>query len=83
MTNKNKPKVTMVTGNVNIMSTGLTNKLRRMSNAATTIAVRKPDTLMPGKILAKTTTAIALSNISTKVLSDLDYCIGGKNKKNC
>ena len=63
ITNKNNPNVKMVTGKVRIMSRGLINKLSKISTAATTIAVKNPDTYMPGKIFANTTTAMALSKI--------------------
>lgn len=39
MTNKNSPKVTMVTGNVNMTKTGFTTKFKRLKTTATIIAV--------------------------------------------
>lgn len=83
MTSKNNPNVTIVTGRVKIINNGFINRLRIINTAATTIAVRKPETFIPGKIFAKTTTAIAPSKISTIVFMDFDFCIGCKNKKNC
>ena len=73
ITRRKRPNVKMVTGSVNTMRIGLTNMLRTVSTAATTTAVKKPDTLIPGKIFARTTTAIALSTISTSVFCVL-FC---------
>ncbi|WP_247653777.1 hypothetical protein [Flavobacterium sp. CS20] len=64
-----------MTGKVNITNIGLTNKLSRINSAATTVAIKKLETLIPGRILAKTTTAIALSRISTSVFKDLEFLI--------
>jgi len=50
MTKRKSPKVTMVTGSVNMINMGFTNKLRTISKAATTIAVKNPETLMPGSM---------------------------------
>jgi hypothetical protein len=50
MTKRKSPKVTMVTGSVNMINMGFTNKLRTISKAATTIAVKNPETLMPGNM---------------------------------
>lgn len=75
MTNKNKPNVTMVTGSVKRIRIGFTNKFNKTRTAATTTAVTKLSTVIPGKILANTTTAIALRTISTRVLTELDCCI--------
>lgn len=75
ITNKNKPKVTMVTGRVNMIRMGLTNKFNKTRTAATTTAVRKLFTLIPGKMFASTTTAMALSIISIRVFKDLDCSI--------
>lgn len=74
ITNRNNPKVTMVTGNVKIMRIGLINKLSNIKTAATIRAVKNPETVMPGKIFASTTTAIALSISSTMVFIDFDCC---------
>ena len=71
ITNKNNPNVKMVTGNVKMMSKGFTNKLSRISTAATTIAVIKLSTNIPGSIFANTTTATALKTISKSVFNDL------------
>lgn len=40
MTNKNKPKVTMVMGNVKITKIGFTNRFKTDNTAATTTAVK-------------------------------------------
>lgn len=63
ITSKKSPKVTMVIGKVNIMKTGLTMAFKRPRTAATRIAVVKLATLTPGKKLAKTRTAMAVSRI--------------------
>ena len=67
MTKRKSPKVKMVTGKVKMIRMGFTNKFKTISTAATTIAVKKFATLMPGKMLANTTTAIALNTISINV----------------
>ena len=75
ITNKNNPKVTMVTGSVNMIRIGFTNRFNKTRTAATTIAIRKLSTEIPGKILARMTTEIALSKISMMVFKDLDSAI--------
>ncbi len=71
----------MVTGRVNMMSKGLMNKFNKISTAATMIAVKKPLTYIPGRMLAKTTTAMALSTISAKVFTEFEVSILCKIKK--
>lgn len=44
ITNKNKPNVSIVTGRVNKISKGFTNRLSKIKTAATTTAVKKPET---------------------------------------
>lgn len=84
MTSKNKPKVNRVTGRVNKIKMGLTNKFKSIRTAATTIAVTKLSTSMPGKIFASTTTAIALRTILMSVFDELDCSIIMLiYKKNC
>ncbi len=67
MARRKRPKVKMVTGKVKIIKIGFTNILRTISTAATTMAVRKFVTLIPGSIFDNTTTAIALRIISISV----------------
>ena len=47
MTNKNKPNVKMVTGNVNMTKMGFTNKFRIAKTMATIKAPRYPSTETP------------------------------------
>ena len=67
MTNRKRPKVRMVTGKVKMIKMGFTNRFKTIRTAATTTAVKKLSTLMPGRIFASTTTAIALNTISMSV----------------
>ena len=61
ITNKNKPKLSMVIGIVRITSIGFTIKRNREITTATMIAETKPSTVTPDKILARITTATAVS----------------------
>ena len=61
--NKNKPKVTIVIGNVKIIRIGLTINLSKDSNIATHSEAIKSSTYTPGRILAITITAIVVSSI--------------------
>lgn len=63
ITNKNKPNVTIVAGNVNKISNGLTNIFRIAIANATQTAVETVAISTPGKITAKTNTAIAVNTI--------------------
>lgn len=48
ITNKNKPKVTMVAGKVRKINNGLTNIFSKAITAATTTAAKNPVTATPG-----------------------------------
>ncbi len=66
------PKVTIVMGKVRITKIGFTISLRRAITMATTTAEPYPATFTPGKISAKTITAIAVKrslSISTMQFS--------------
>lgn len=63
ITSKNSPKVTIVTGNVNITKIGFTIKFRIARTSATIIAVTYPATSTPGKNLASKTTATAVNRM--------------------
>lgn len=62
-TNKNKPKVKIVTGKVKSTKIGFTNKLSKPKTIATTIEVAKLATVTPGKKLAINSTNIAVIKI--------------------
>ena len=62
ITNKNKPKVTIVIGSVNMTKIGFKMAFKMANTTATIIADRKLATSTPGKNLANTITAIAVSN---------------------
>jgi len=66
ITSKNSPKVTIVTGNVNITKIGFTIKLRTAKTIATIIAVTYPATVTPGKNFANKTTATAVNRMRIK-----------------
>lgn len=61
ITNKNKPNVNTVTGNVKSTKSGFTNKLSNPKTMATTIAVIKRSTLTPSKKLDNNVTNIAVT----------------------
>lgn len=61
ITNKNNPKVIIVIGKVRIIKIGLIIKFKIDKTTATIIAVVYESTYTPLRILARTTTAIALS----------------------
>ena len=67
ITNRNKPKVTMVAGKVKNTKSGRTNIFSSEITIATIIADTYPSTEIPGKILAKTITAKAVNKIFKKV----------------
>ena len=67
ITNKNKPKVTMVAGKVKNIKSGRTNMFNNEITIATIIADVYPATEIPGKILAKTITAKAVNKIFKNV----------------
>ncbi len=67
ITKINKPKVTIVAGNVKKIKSGLTNMFSNDITTATIIAATYPATEIPGKILAKTITAKAVNKIFKKV----------------
>jgi len=63
MTNKKRPKVTIVTGKVKMVKMGFTIKFNRLSTMATRIAVVYEAILTPGSSFAKITTAKALNKM--------------------
>lgn len=63
ITNKNKPKVTIVAGNVKKIKIGFTNIFNNEITIATIMADVYPDTETLGKIVDKTITAYAVNNI--------------------
>jgi len=73
ITNKNSPKVTIVAGNVKKIKSGRINIFNNAITTATIIAETYPATEIPGKILAKTITAKAVSKIFKKVFICLIY----------
>lgn len=62
ITNKNSPRVIIVTGRVSTTKIGFKINLKTASTTATIIAERYPDTSTPGSTYAKTITATAVSN---------------------
>lgn len=62
ITNRNKPKVTIVIGMVNTTSIGFTIKRSNAITTATMIAEIYPSTATPGSILDNNTTARAVNN---------------------
>lgn len=62
MTNKNSPKVKIVTGKVNKISKGFTNKFNNARTNATTIEVEKPSTETPPRKFESNVTRIAVTN---------------------
>ncbi len=62
ITNKNKPNVSNVAGKVKNTNKGLTNIFNNAIVKATTTAVVKLSTKIPGKILDKKITATAVNN---------------------
>lgn len=62
ITNKNKPKVTSVTGKVNKTNIGFTNKFSNPNTIATTIEVAKLSTETPSIKFAINVTKIAVTN---------------------
>jgi hypothetical protein len=70
MTNKNSPKVKIVTGKVNNINMGLTKKLSKPKTIATAIDVIKPSTATPPKKFASKVTKMAVTNnLITKFIS--------------
>ena len=65
ITSKNKPKVKMVTGKVNKIKIGFTNKFNKARTIATTIDVEKLSTETPPRKFASSVTKIAVTNILT------------------
>ena len=63
ITRRNKPKVTIVTGNVKSIRIGLTIRLRIERTTATSMAVPYPATVTPGRKLASKTTTRAVIKI--------------------
>ena len=53
ITNKKRPSVKMVAGNVSMMSSGFTIASSNDNTTATIIAVKKSTMLIPGKIYAR------------------------------
>ena len=62
ITNKNKPSVTIVAGNVKKIKSGRTNMFKTAIANATQIAVTESAISTPGKIAANTKTATAVNN---------------------
>jgi len=73
ITSKNKPKVTMVTGNVKIMSSGFMVTLNNAKTIATITALVKFTTETPGKKWAITNTATAVKTIFKMKFMDLCF----------
>ena len=67
ITKRNKPKVTIVAGNVKKINKGFTTIFSNAITTATIIAERYPDTDTPGRTVAKTTTAKAVNKIFKNV----------------
>ena len=67
ITKRNKPKVTIVAGNVKKINKGFTTIFSNAITTATIIAERDPDTDTPGRTVAKTTTAKAVNKIFKNV----------------
>lgn len=63
ITNKNRPNVIIVTGNVRIIKMGFTIAFSSPNTTATIIAVVKLSIPTPGKKFANTKTAMAVSKI--------------------
>lgn len=63
ITNKNKPNVSMVIGNVKTINMGFTVTLKIPNTTATIIALIKLVTSTPGKKYESTITAKAVNNI--------------------
>lgn len=63
MTNKNKPRVTIVIGNVRSMRIGFKMTFKSAKTMATIMAPVNPATSTPGRNFAKITTAMAVSKI--------------------
>ena len=65
MTNKNSPKVKMVTGNVKIISTGFTKRFSSPSTMATITEVQKVSTATPGsnREIIRTSIAVTIMRI--------------------
>jgi hypothetical protein len=73
ITKINKPKVTIVAGNVKKINKGLTTIFNKAITTATIIAEKYPDTVTPGKIVAKTTTAKAVNRIFKNVFMLINF----------
>ncbi len=74
-TNKNKPRVIMVTGKVKITKSGFTRRFSIDKTMATIIADKYPSTLTPVNMFANANTATAFSN-NLKIIfmvSNFDY----------
>ena len=67
ITNRNKPNVTIVAGNVKKINKGFTTIFSNAITTATIIAERYPDTDTPGRTVAKTITAKAVNKIFKNV----------------
>ena len=67
ITKRNKPKVTIVAGNVKKINKGFTTIFSNAITTATIIAERYPDTDTPGRTVAKTITAKAVNKIFKNV----------------
>ena len=67
ITKRNKPKVTIVAGNVKKINKGFTTIFSNAITTATIIAERYPDTDTPGRTVAKTITARAVNKIFKNV----------------
>lgn len=61
ITNRNRPKLKIVAGNVKRINRGLTNMFKRAIAKATQIAVEKLSTKIPGKIFDNTSTTTEVS----------------------
>ena len=67
ITNRNKPNVTIVAGNVKKINKGFTTIFSNAITTATIIAEIYPDTDTPGRTVAKTITAKAVNKIFKNV----------------
>jgi hypothetical protein len=73
ITKINKPKVTIVAGNVKKINKGLTTIFNKAITTATIIAEKYPDTVTPGKTVAKTNTAKAVNRIFKNVFIFINF----------
>ncbi|MFT5213443.1 MAG: hypothetical protein ACI9WV_001165, partial [Patiriisocius sp.] len=65
--------VTIVAGNVKKINKGLTTIFNKAITTATIIAEKYPDTVTPGKTVAKTTTAKAVNRIFKNVFIVINF----------